>query len=139
MRTLIDQTGGIATVSQTGSTSATVEVAQAEKQVLDISAFSGLDVEFRAFSLTQVNGSSSATALLYLETSMQKEDSSTTLWTQIGPSAIQLYEFVGTNRATLFTLSSDLGRYLRWRIEIPSNTPALELTAVFQITGFGRS
>lgn len=129
-------------MSQTGSSTVgtPTHVVQSEKQVLDISAFSGLDLELRTYSLSQTNWVSGTTSKLYLETSMQKEDMTThNLWTPLDPNGLDLHSFEGTNIATIFTATSSLGRYLRWRIEIPGAATALVLSAVFQITGFGRS
>ena len=116
-------------------------IAQPLTQVKDLLQATKLDVGIVVYALT-TNGIMAKPPKLYLESSLQNEDEFGALWSPIKLDSgdfINLFEASGYPQPAqlLTTADQGLGRYVRWRIEIPENTTAITLTLIFKITLLG--
>ncbi len=108
----------------------------------DILQATGVEVGIHFFSVQLANKVSTPTARLYLETSIQSEDASNGLWEKVGdPAGVDLSTVMpdGVPTRTIGSITSDLGRYLRWRIVLEGTGAgtALTLSTIFKITLLG--
>lgn len=143
MRFVVELTDGVTTkVGLVGSTTKATSFAQSIGQVKDILQANGLDIGVTFYGVTMANNvPGTSTARLYFESSMQNEDASNSMWEAIGDSGgLDLSEAIDKTFPCQFVMSSvdDIGRYLRWRLEIEEATPAITLTVIFKVTVLGR-
>lgn len=145
MRFVSELTDGVTNqvgLTGSGSSSAATSFPQPLNQVKDILQANGIDVGLTFYSVALENNTSTASARLYLETSMQNESATNSLWTPIGDAAGMdlANEETGLPKQHMMSITEEIGRYLRWRIEIDGITsgPAITLTTIFKITVLGR-
>lgn len=106
------------------STTATQDI----DEVLDVLSYDQLDLFLQAYSL---EGTSSPTAVIVVETSMQRESDDNNLWKTL----VTFATINGSNQADKQTATSGVLRYIRWRITtLSGSSPAI----TFVITGAGR-
>ena len=146
MRFVVELTDGVSSQvglsGLAGGGSGPTSFTQALTQVKDILQATSFEVGVHLYSVTTNASTLALGPLLYLETSMQNEDSANALWQPVAVgagSSLNLYTLSqGTvPMQTIWTVDADFGRYLRWRIEIPGNTTAITLTAIFKISLLG--
>jgi hypothetical protein len=125
MRFVVELTDGVTSqVGLSGVQSSDTSFTQGLTQVKDILQANGIDVGMHFFTIQLANRSGMATAKLFLETSMQNEDANPDLWEVVGdPNGLDLYSVspAGTPKQLLFSITEDLGRYLRWRIVLQAS------------------
>ena len=144
MRFVVELTDGVTSqVGLTGESMTDTSFTQGLTQVKDILQANGIDVGIHFFTIQLANRTGSATAKLFLETSMQNEDANPDLWEVVGdPNGLDLYSVspAGTPKQLVFSITEDLGRYLRWRIVLQASGAgdALTLNTIFKVTVLGR-
>jgi hypothetical protein len=145
MRFVVELTDGVTTqLGMTGTQAAATSFPQPLTQVKDILQANGIDVGVHVYSVTLANNTGGVTAKLYLETSMQNEDATDALWVRIGDaSGIDFASALssGKPKQFVFSITEDIGRYLRWRIALDASGAgsALNLSTIFKITVLGHS
>ena len=144
MRFVVELTDGVTSqVGLTGESMTDTSFTQGLTQVKDILQANGIDVGIHFFTIQLANRSAMATAKIFLETSMQNEDANPDLWEVVGdPNGLDLHSVspAGTPKQLVFSITDDLGRYLRWRIVLQASGAgsALTLNTIFKITVLGR-
>ncbi len=102
--------------------------AQPITEVLDVLAYDQLELFLTVFSL---EGTSTPSAVIVVETSMQNDSADNALWKPL----VTFATVSASNTADVQSASSGVLRYIRWRITTLAGTgPAV----TFSITGVGR-
>lgn len=141
MRFVVELTDGVTTqLNLEGVAASPVSVVQPIAQVKDILQATAIDIGVHFYTSSLANNTGSATARLFLESSMQNEDASDALWEPVSDSSgLDFAEVMpdGVPQQFVFSAHEDLGRYLRWRIEIEAASPEITLSTIFKITVLG--
>lgn len=146
MRFVVELTDGVTTraglIGPAGAGSSTTSVKQALNSVKDLLQATAVDVGFQLYAVTTNAPTDAKSPRLYVECSMQNEDDSDSLWelAYVGDDGYVNLRQVSQGTlpmAMSWTVSKNFARYFRWRIEIPEDTTAITLTAIFKITLLG--
>jgi hypothetical protein len=96
------------------------------KEVKDVLGFKQIDMVAWVYSIT---GTSTPTATVTIETSMQNEDPDDDLW----PTLLTFTGITASNHMEKKGTATEILRYIRWKVVLTGTTP--ELT--FDVLGIG--